>query len=796
MSATLNDLTPPAALQARMRPDLERSEQRHQGVAVLVVKDPVTRRYFRFTQAQAAIIELMDEPIDAESLAAAASERLGRTVAPASVEAFFKSLEQKLLLDTPQVHELLEVMRGQKRKDRNFLYWQLASIDPERAFAWLIPRTRWAFRPAFHVLGVTAILCGFAILFSNWDRLAAAAPKLLSVYGLALVFPVVFSVITIHEFSHGLTCCHFGGKVHEIGFMLIYFQPAFYCDVSDSWLFPSRRNRMWVTFAGGYAQFIVWGLCAIVWRITDPDTLINHVTMIVLVYSGVQSLVNFNPLIKLDGYYMLSDYLEIPNLRAKAAKAVWSRVAGTARAGSESRREIRAQLIYGVLAIIFSTSLLLYVYSSLLTWATTRYRLAGLIGFTMFSAYTLRKTASESISGIRAFATRASLKKWRNLLIAAGIVLISLVGRMELKVPAQFRIIAQNELGVNAETDGIVFEILVKEGDPVKAGDPLARMRDFEKQQKVTDIVGQIDAGKRQLELLVEGPRKEDIEGKKRQIETKNVELANARHNTEERDRQEQILAGKRLELEKEVAEANRQRQLWNNGLTSRESLERAENAARVRNRDIAATEASIRSIQEKADSEAALIEKQLGELQNDLKTLEKGSRPQEIQRQQAEIRRLEELRDLLDQELAKTEIRSPIDGVVSTPLIAQKLNRRLEAGDEFCRIVDTRRVTAEMSVSEKELADVKLGNTVWMKLRGYPDDDIQGHVDFIAPVAQTVDNQKMVVVRSEITNENHLLKPEMTGVAKIYCGERRIAELATRRLWKWVYINLWDLLP
>ena len=188
----------------------------------------------------------------------------------------------------------------------------------------------------------------------------------------------------MHEFSHGLTCCHFGGKVREVGFMLIYFQPAFYCDVSDSWMFPSRRQRMWVTFAGGYIQLVIWGVCTMIWRITDPDTLINQIVLIVIVFAGLQTLVNFNPLIKLDGYYMLSDYLEIPNLRAKAMSSLWAWL-GRKHRSPQPWREERAQLVYGVASIVFSTTLLIYVYSALYTWATSRFAFAGLVGFAMFS---------------------------------------------------------------------------------------------------------------------------------------------------------------------------------------------------------------------------------------------------------------------------------------------------------------------------------------------------------------------------------------------------------------------------
>src|SRR6185295_19936904 len=164
---------------------------------------------------------------------------------------------------------------------------------------------------------------------------------------------VVFTVTTIHEFSHGLTCCHYGGKVHEVGFMLIYFNPAFYCDVSDSYMFPKRTNRMAVALAGGFVQLTVWGICTIVWRLTDSNASINQLALIVIVFSGLQTLVNFNPLIKLDGYYMLSDYLEIPNLRTKAVRSLWDWIARKHRSPRPWHDE-RAQLVYGMAAMAFS----------------------------------------------------------------------------------------------------------------------------------------------------------------------------------------------------------------------------------------------------------------------------------------------------------------------------------------------------------------------------------------------------------------------------------------------------------
>src|SRR5205814_5873818 len=176
---------------------------------------------------------------------------------------------------------------------------------------------------------------------------------------------VVFLVITAHELAHGLTCKHFGGEVHELGFLLIYLQPALYCNVSDAWLFPEKSKRLWVGFAGPYFELFLWALATLAWRLTDVETGLNYVAFIVMTSSGVKTLLNFNPLIKLDGYYLLSDWLEVPNLRKKGFACFSDgikRLFGTPvpRLEQMPRRERRICLAYGLVAGIGSIWLLGY----------------------------------------------------------------------------------------------------------------------------------------------------------------------------------------------------------------------------------------------------------------------------------------------------------------------------------------------------------------------------------------------------------------------------------------------------
>jgi multidrug resistance efflux pump len=176
-----------------------------------------------------------------------------------------------------------------------------------------------------------------------------------------------FLVVGAHEFGHGLTCTRFGGEVHEMGCALVFLQPAFYCNVSDAWLFAEKSKRLWVGIAGPYFELFLWSLAVLIWRTTEPDAWINFITLSVMATSGIKTLLNFNPLIKLDGYYLLSDYLEIPNLRRRSFRHVGSLVEklfGLESLEDEEdlpRRERAIFSIYGTLALAGSFSILGYI---------------------------------------------------------------------------------------------------------------------------------------------------------------------------------------------------------------------------------------------------------------------------------------------------------------------------------------------------------------------------------------------------------------------------------------------------
>ena len=775
-----NDDTP---RQVQLRKDLQQSRQQQQGKSYLVVKDPVARRYFRFTETQAAILEFLAEPADAETVAARVSDKLGGTVNPASIAAFFDSLESKDLLDTPAVRDRLG-SGSSPNKRSSILYKQVASFNPERIFDWLQPRTQWMFTPAFQILGCLLIFTGVILFFLHWDELRAATPNLLNVWTILMVWPIVFSVSAYHEFSHGLTCRHFGGQVKEVGFMLIYFSPAFYCDVSDAWMFPKRSHRMFVTLAGGYSQLMLWGLCTIVWRITEPATVINQIMVIVVIFSGLQTLFNFNPLIKLDGYYMLSDYLEVPNLRAKAFASLRNWITKSPK--RKPFREERSQLIYGVCAVIFSSTLLVLVYTRIFTWFTDAWSTAGLVAFAVFSTVTLKRTATESMSGLKTLISHVWARRIRNTLIIVTALLISILVPWELKIKANFKILAQSEFPVRAQTAGMLTEILVRENVHVKRGDLLARTEDYTKENEIKKISADLELQHRNLEKLLAEPSPEKIKQVEARIASKQEELDNVRKNGERRRQLEVAVSELKTEIKTLRERADADRQLLEKGLLAQIVAKESQNKVDVQQDKIVAAEAAIKAFEENADNQTSQLTKDLQYLDADLVALKAGNPAEVIRVAEAEIARSKKLLASQMTENAKAEIRAPIDGIVATPLPEQMLGTRLAGGDQFIRLVSTSGHVAELQVPEKEVDDVKQGMAVWMKVGALPNEDFEGRVDSIAPVTQTVEGQQIIVVKSQLPNDEKL-KPGMSGVARIYAGKRSILSIATRRIVRWL---------
>jgi len=289
-----------------------------------VVKDPKTARYFRFGRDAALVMQAMDGTRSIEEL----GEYLGLN--PKAVQLVADRLAQLHLLDEGlDVADLRKRVEEKRRKQRlwinRLLLVRKEIVHPD---AWMerlyqLFRMKYIFRPWFAVF--LAMLYGAAYLVydSNIDAIRNAFVDLLDPRWILLGWVVWFSVSILHELAHGFACKHFGGAVRSIGVGLYYFRFVFYCDVTDAWMFTKRHQRLVTHGAGLLMNLFLGSLAVFVIPLSGDLSWLRATAALVFAISGVRSLVNLNPLIKLDGYFLLSDALGIENLRSKAFRRLF-----------------------------------------------------------------------------------------------------------------------------------------------------------------------------------------------------------------------------------------------------------------------------------------------------------------------------------------------------------------------------------------------------------------------------------------------------------------------------------------
>jgi putative peptide zinc metalloprotease protein len=702
------------------------------------------------------------------------------------------------------------------------LYRRFKAFDPDALLERLLPRVRFVFTRHFARFAFVLLLTALGIGVANSQAIAQDIARLYQFQTVFLVIATILCITIAHEFAHGLTCKYFGGRVREMGFMLLFFQPAFYCNVSDSWLFPEKTQRILVTFAGAYFELVLWSLAIIGWRVADPDTGLNAIALIIISVTGIRSFFNLNPLIKLDGYYMLSDYLEVPNLRARALsyigariKALWGEKPDSSSTTNEiAPRERRIFMIYGFTAATFSIGFLGWIASSVGGFLVGE--LQG-IGFFLFVGLLLmvfgnmfKKIISKVFGLYTSDGEEGSRRRrrWQMPAILSTVLLVLFFGRFELSVSGEFSILPEHNADVHAQVNGVIEEVAVKEGDHVKKGDLLVRMGDRDYRNELSKLEAHITEKRARLRLLQGGVRAEEID-----VSRISVDMAKTRHMHSQKrfeeaqlERVEELAkaeasVGKSLErLKYAKKDRDSLQQMMRQKLIAQKQLDEAEEEVFIRQKELEEAGAELKLALARGlasvEKELAVAGKQVEEAEGELNILLAGSRPEEIEAASSELVRLEVQRDYVLDQLARLAIRSPIDGIVTTPKLSEKLGQLVEQGDLIMEVYKFVTVVAEIYVPEKEFGDIAIGQEMTLKARAYPSQTFQGTISAIAPVATRDDsglNSKIIRVSSRIANPGLLLKPEMTGNAKIYCGKRRIVDLVTRRLVRYLRVEFWS---
>lgn len=333
-------LTPaPAAggdlvLPVRMRADLVIVPRPTRHGRWWTVKDPLTLRYFQLRDEELFVLRQLDGRTPVGSILEAFWRREAPTrLAVEELLAFVQRLAAQGLVTgsaPPAADDVLARRNRRVRRQRgarlaNPLAIRWRGFDPQPLLDAVYPLFRWIYSPWVLAAGAAVLLAAVLLIVGDWSQFRLrlpAASALISPGNLVWLALALAVVKVLHELGHALTCRHMGGECHELGLMLLAFVPCLYCNVSDAWLLPSRWRRIAVSAAGIAVELFLAALCTFCWWYTDPGPLNSLCLSIMIVTSAGTLLLNGNPLLRYDGYYILSDLLDVPNLRSRAGTAL------------------------------------------------------------------------------------------------------------------------------------------------------------------------------------------------------------------------------------------------------------------------------------------------------------------------------------------------------------------------------------------------------------------------------------------------------------------------------------------
>jgi putative peptide zinc metalloprotease protein len=321
-------------LTLRMRPDLSSRQQRYHGRTFWVVKEPVGLNYFRFHEEEYAILCMMDGQSSLEDI----KDRFETEFTPQKItyqdlQHFIGMLHRSGLVISEAVGQGKQLKKRRDEKKRKELLGKFSNIfairfrgiDPERFLNSTYPYIAWFFHPITMILCLLLGASALGLVVVEFDTFRSRLPTFHEFFGPHnwIYLGVTMAVVKVlHEFGHGYSCKHFGGECHEIGFMFLVFTPCLYCNVSDSWMLPNKFKRAFIGAAGMYVELLLASMATFIWWFSEPG-LLNHLALSLMFISSVSTLLfNGNPLLRFDGYYILMDLAEIPNLRQKATEVV------------------------------------------------------------------------------------------------------------------------------------------------------------------------------------------------------------------------------------------------------------------------------------------------------------------------------------------------------------------------------------------------------------------------------------------------------------------------------------------
>ncbi len=521
-------------LRVRLRPDLVVRPQFYEGMTHYVVKDPIGLKYYRFKAEEYFLLQQLDGKSTLLEVKKAFERKYRpQTITVDDLVRFCSQLHEAGVaqIDTPEQTEVFVKRRRKKiwKKVRgaaaNILYIKIPIIDPERLLTWMYPYFKWIYTRTFVVLSCLLMLSALTMVVSNFTEVKERLPDFQSFFNWRTIvyFWCSLAIVKIiHEFGHGLTAKHFGGEVHEMGALLLCLTPALYCDVTDSWLLPNKWHRIWISAAGIYVECVLASLATFAWFYSNPG-LFNSLMMATMFLCSMNTIMfNANPLMRYDGYYVLADYLEIPNLRVKANQffsyAFQEKVLGLEVPVQSYMPRTRRWLFlaYAITSFLYrwfvTLSILFFLNRLMKPYKVYSigifFAMWGMIPLVIMPVYQIVKF-------VRTPGRLRKVKKVRATAFAVSTVALITAILMiptPLRIKGTLVIAPEAPSRIYANTAGRLVTLAVRDGDMVKKGDLIAQLSNLDKQRERASMQEELELNRVKAAYF---SRSKDLEGRR-----------------------------------------------------------------------------------------------------------------------------------------------------------------------------------------------------------------------------------------------------------------------------------------
>ncbi|MCC6661834.1 MAG: hypothetical protein IT437_13215 [Phycisphaerales bacterium] len=480
------------AMTPRLRPHCQITRQHYRGRRWHIVHDPTSNQFYRLSPIAHEFVAMLDGRRTVEEAWNLTLQAHGDAAPtqPEVLELVGQMYNSNLLSvdTTPETEQLLR--RGRERLKRRvqqqaigIMYLKLRLFNPDRFLAWLEP----ILRPILNRWGFLAwaafVLWAMYRVLPRWDELAAqfrTATDPSNWVWLGVVFVIIKA---IHETGHGVICKRFGGQVPEFGAMLLVLLPAPYVDASATWAFPGKWQRIAVGAGGMIFELFVAGIAAHVWLAAYTPGIASGFTAqlafnAMLTASVSTVLFNANPLMRFDGYYILSDLLEVPNLMSRSMKMLqylsqrYLFVLRDARPPTTDPGEAWTLVIYGVAAGVYRV----FLFFAITLYVMGKLFAIGLVLALWTAAAWFILPAGKLVHWL-ATGPQIAEHRGRTIGITAGAAALLLVVFGAVPVPEHRRaggvVESVHRSGVFFGAEGFVIAVHKGVGDRVEAGEPI-----------------------------------------------------------------------------------------------------------------------------------------------------------------------------------------------------------------------------------------------------------------------------------------------------------------------------------